>query len=116
MKLSAMPSKLFPLCIKKYDTILSYEEVAGGHVDAWFCAVEIISYGQASIHGRLHDTAFRKDCDLSVVALLHPESTLIQFTESNDDGGFILKKIKPGICWLVVTHPSHKLYIAWVNI
>ena len=60
-----------------------------------------------SIKGRVCDTSLKKDCLLAVVALMLPDSTLVQYTRSHKDGGFSFLHVSPGPYRIFITHPSY---------
>src|SRR5258708_1411442 len=62
------------------------------------------------IKGRIRDTTLNKDCPLAVIALLQPDSTLLQFTRSRKDGSFSFHGLPAGQYRLLVSHPSYSDY------
>jgi len=63
-------------------------------------------FGQSTLKGILLDSLLDKHCAAAVVALLLPDSTLVQFTRSSKDGRFYFKNVTPGEYLLFVSHPS----------
>src|ERR1019366_2150991 len=59
------------------------------------------------IKGRIHDTSTNKDCPLAVIALLQPDSTLLQFPRTRKDGSFSFRGIPPGQYRLLISHPAY---------
>ncbi|MGO8056384.1 carboxypeptidase-like regulatory domain-containing protein, partial [Rhizobium leguminosarum] len=78
----------------------------------------ITAYGQqATIKGKITDTAEKKNLTNSVVALLKAaDSTLVKFTRSDKDGSFILSNIPAGNYCVLVTHPTFADYYVTANI
>ncbi|HWK02177.1 MAG TPA: outer membrane beta-barrel protein [Puia sp.] len=78
-----------------------------------------IGYGQSpgppvsetiAIKGRVRDTALNKDCPLAVIAVLQPDSTLLEFTRSRKDGSFSFHGLPAGQYRILVSHPSYSEY------
>ena len=55
------------------------------------------------IKGRIRDTTLNKDCPLAVIAVLQPDSTLLQFTRSRKDGSFSFRGLPAGGYRILVT-------------
>lgn len=52
---------------------------------------------------------------MAVVALLAPDSTLIQYTRTHKDGGFYLEHIPPGSYLLFITHPAYNSLVRSIH-
>lgn len=63
-----------------------------------------------SIKGRIRDTTINKDCPFAVIAVLQPDSSLVQFTRSHKDGSFSFRGIPAGGYRLLISHPSYSEY------
>src|SRR5258708_34748528 len=58
------------------------------------------------IKGRIRDTTLNKDCPLAVIALLQPDSTLLQFTRSRKDAEFSITGLPTGTYLIPSSNPS----------
>jgi hypothetical protein len=65
-----------------------------------------------SIRGLIQDSVLSKNCPLVVVAILQPDSTLVQFTRTKKDGSWSFHGIRPGNYLLLISHPSYADYVA----
>jgi uncharacterized surface anchored protein len=64
------------------------------------------------IKGVVTDTAARKNLQYAIVALMDKkDSSLVNSTRSDGDGGFLLDDIKPGHYTLLVTFPRMADYL-----
>ncbi len=81
-----------------------------------FCSLTATSQ-QATIKGKIADTAERKTLTNSVVALLRSkDSTLVKFTRSDKNGSFILAGIPAGNYFVLVSHPTFADYYVTANL
>ena len=64
-------------------------------------------YEGNGIKGRIHDTTTDKDCPFAVIALLQPDSALLQFTRTRKDGTFSFRGVPPGQYRLLISHPAY---------
>ena len=72
---------------------------------------------QATIKGKIADTAEKKTLTNSVVALLRSaDSTLVKFTRSDKDGSFTLTGIPAGNYFVLVSHPTFADYYVTANL
>jgi hypothetical protein len=69
-----------------------------------------------SIRGQLQDSLLNKTCQLAVVALLHPDSTLVQFTRTKIDGRWFFYGVPTGQYLLLISHPSYADFLARLEI
>jgi hypothetical protein len=76
---------------------------------------EIKSHG-GSLRGQLQDSLLNWTCPLAVVALLHPDSTLVQFTRTKKDGSWFFHEVAAGNYLLLISHPSYSDYLARLEI
>lgn len=81
-----------------------------------FSLTSIHLSAQSSLIGRLHDSDRNKDCALAAIALLRPDSTLVQYTRSKKDGTFGFKNLPAGGYILLVSHPSYSTYSTAVDL
>lgn len=76
----------------------------------------VTGYGQktglGAALGSIGDSILDKRCPLVVVALLHPDSTLVQFTRTKKDGTWFLRGIPAGNYLLLISHPAYADYTA----
>jgi hypothetical protein len=72
---------------------------------------------QATVKGKVTDTAEKKNLANSVIALLRAsDSTLVKFTRSNKEGDFILPNLRAGSYLVLVTHPTFADYYVPANL
>lgn len=71
-----------------------------------------LGFSQSTISGIIKDTTSNKFVKNAVVALIsQPDSILIKFTRTNDDGYYMLKNLPSGKHTLLVTHPAFADYV-----
>ena len=77
-----------------------------------FCTFCLNLSAQFSITGRTVDSTNNKKVKLASVLLLKAkDTTLIQFTRTNDQGQFELKQIQPDSYKILITYPQHTDYL-----
>lgn len=62
--------------------------------------------GQSSLKGVIWDSLLNKHCAAAVVMVLQPDSTIVQFTRSTNEGRFYFKDLASRNYLLFVSHPS----------
>jgi hypothetical protein len=76
----------------------------------------VAGYGQktclGAARGSIRDSILEKRCPLVVVALLNPDSTLVQFTRTKKDGTWFFRGIPAGNYLLLISHPAYADYAA----
>ena len=78
----------------------------------FFVFTAYLGFAQSSISGIIKDTTNNKFVKNAVVALIsQPDSILIKFTRTNEDGYYILKNLPAGKHTLMVTHPAFADYV-----
>ncbi len=78
----------------------------------FFVLTSFFGFSQSTISGIIKDTTSNKFVKNAVVALIsQPDSILIKFTRTSDDGYYILKNLPTGKHTLLVTHPSFADYV-----
>ncbi|MBC7851680.1 MAG: TonB-dependent receptor, partial [Chitinophagaceae bacterium] len=83
---------------------------------AMCCSLAALSQN-ATIKGRITDTAEKKNLTNSVVAVLRAgDSTLVKFARSTKDGSFSLSKLPAGDYLFLVTHPTYADYYSRVKV
>jgi hypothetical protein len=65
-----------------------------------------------TVQGRLADSALERGCPLVVVAILNNDSSLVRFTRTKKDGGWVIQGIPAGSYLLLTSHPSYDDYLA----
>lgn len=77
-----------------------------------FVFTAYLGFSQSSISGIIKDTSSNKFVKNAVVALIsQPDSILIKFTRTSEDGYYILKNLPNGKHTLMVTHPAFADYV-----
>lgn len=78
----------------------------------FFIFTAYFGFSQSSISGIIKDTTSNKFVKNAVVALIsQPDSILIKFTRTSEDGYYILKNLPTGKHTLMVTHPAFADYV-----
>ncbi|MEJ7625799.1 MAG: outer membrane beta-barrel family protein [Ferruginibacter sp.] len=75
------------------------------------------TYSQSSVSGIVKDTSARTGVKNAVVAFLTPvDSALMNFTRTNNEGGYRISNIKPGKYIVMVMHPVFADYVEDIEV
>ena len=69
-----------------------------------------------NIMGKIKDSGADRNCAFVVIAILKNDSTLVRFTRTRRDGGWIIRDIREGSYLLLTSHPAYDDYLARIVI
>src|SRR5204863_9240774 len=79
--------------------------------------VQVAFAQQSSVKGRIVDTLEKKNLQNAVVSLLKKsDSSLLSFSRTNQNGEFLISRVKHGSYLLLVTYPKFADYADVVEI